>query len=41
MSFEAFFSTSICYGAGAPETGWTLALPITLPLAALALVYAT
>ncbi|MBZ9799456.1 cytochrome c oxidase assembly protein [Mesorhizobium sp. ES1-4] len=40
MSFEAFFSTSICYGAGAPEAGWTLAFPITLPLAAIALVYA-
>ncbi|RUX28948.1 cytochrome c oxidase assembly protein [Mesorhizobium sp. M2A.F.Ca.ET.042.01.1.1] len=40
MSFEAFFSTSICYGAGAPEAGWTLALPITLPLAAIALLYA-
>ncbi|MER8844326.1 MULTISPECIES: cytochrome c oxidase assembly protein [Mesorhizobium] len=40
MSFEAFFSTSICYGAGAPEAGWTLAFPITLPLAAIALIYA-
>ncbi|UCI10512.1 cytochrome c oxidase assembly protein [Mesorhizobium sp. B1-1-8] len=40
MSFEAFFSTSICYGSGAPDAGWTLALPITLPLAALALIYA-
>jgi cytochrome c oxidase assembly factor CtaG len=40
MSFDAFFSTSICYGAGAPDAGWTLALPITLPLAAIALIYA-
>ncbi|MER9840230.1 cytochrome c oxidase assembly protein [Mesorhizobium australicum] len=40
MSFEAFFSTSICYGAGAPQAGWTLAFPITLPLAAIALIYA-
>ncbi|RWE79837.1 cytochrome c oxidase assembly protein [Mesorhizobium sp.] len=39
MSFDAFFSTSICYGAGAPEAGWTLALPITLPLAAIAMIY--
>ncbi|MER9232990.1 cytochrome c oxidase assembly protein [Mesorhizobium sp. M0622] len=39
MSFEALFSTSICYGAGAPQAGWTLALPITLPLAAIALLY--
>src|SRR4051812_35230568 len=38
--FDALFSTSICYGAGSPEAGWTLALPITLPLAAVALVYA-
>jgi putative membrane protein len=38
--FDALFSTSICYGAGSPEAGWTLALPITLPLAAIALVYA-
>ncbi|TPM29962.1 cytochrome c oxidase assembly protein [Mesorhizobium sp. B2-3-4] len=40
MSFDAFFSTSICYGAGAPEAGWTLAFPITLPLMAIALLYA-
>ncbi|TPJ39973.1 cytochrome c oxidase assembly protein [Mesorhizobium sp. B2-3-13] len=40
MSFEAFLSTSICYGAGAPEAGWTLAFPITLPLATIALIYA-
>ncbi|TGS65870.1 cytochrome c oxidase assembly protein [Mesorhizobium sp. M3A.F.Ca.ET.201.01.1.1] len=40
MSFDAFFSTSICYGAGAPEVGWTIALPITFPLAAIALLYA-
>ncbi|AZO03087.1 MULTISPECIES: cytochrome c oxidase assembly protein [unclassified Mesorhizobium] len=40
MSLDAFFSTSICYGAGAPGAGWTLALPITSPLAAIALIYA-
>jgi len=40
MSFADFFSTSICYGAGAPEAGWTLAFPITLPLVTLALIYA-
>jgi cytochrome c oxidase assembly factor CtaG len=40
MNVEAFFSTSICYGSGAPEAGWTLAFPITLPLAALAVIYA-
>lgn len=40
MSLDAFFSTSICYGAGAPEAGWTVAFPITLPLAAIALIYA-
>ncbi|MER8752354.1 cytochrome c oxidase assembly protein [Mesorhizobium sp. M1050] len=40
MSFDALFSTSICYGSGAPEAGWTLALPITLPLAAAASLYA-
>ncbi|RWC26380.1 MAG: cytochrome c oxidase assembly protein [Mesorhizobium sp.] len=40
MSFNAFFSTSICYGAGAPEAGWTLAFPITLPLIGVALLYA-
>ncbi|MER8895215.1 cytochrome c oxidase assembly protein [Mesorhizobium sp. M0676] len=40
MSFDAFFSTSICYGAGAPEAGWTLAFPITFPLAAIAFLYA-
>jgi cytochrome c oxidase assembly factor CtaG len=40
MSFDAFFSTSICYGAGAPEAGWTVAFPITLPLMAIALLYA-
>jgi putative membrane protein len=39
MSFDAFFSTSICYGAGAPEAGWTLAFPITFPLAAIAFLY--
>ncbi|MER8440820.1 cytochrome c oxidase assembly protein [Mesorhizobium sp. M1312] len=39
MSFDALFSTSICYGGSAP--GWTLALPITLPLATIALLYAT
>ncbi|MBW8908958.1 MAG: cytochrome c oxidase assembly protein [Mesorhizobium sp.] len=39
MSFEALFSTSICYGNGAPEAGWTLALPITLPLAATVSLY--
>ncbi|MBZ9721055.1 cytochrome c oxidase assembly protein [Mesorhizobium sp. AD1-1] len=39
MNLDALFSTSICYGAGAPEAGWTLALPITLPLAVLGLVY--
>lgn len=40
MSFEPLFSTSICYGSGAPEVGWTLAFPIMLPLAGLALIYA-
>ncbi|MER8863873.1 cytochrome c oxidase assembly protein [Mesorhizobium sp. M0751] len=40
MSFDALFSTSICYGAGAPQAGWTLALPITLPLTVVALLYA-
>ena len=40
MSFDALFSTSICYGSGSPEAGWTLALPITLPLAAIAVLYA-
>ncbi|MER9140870.1 cytochrome c oxidase assembly protein [Mesorhizobium sp. M0830] len=40
MSFDAFFSTSISYGPGSQEAGWTLALPITLPLAAVALIYA-
>ncbi|MCP9231971.1 cytochrome c oxidase assembly protein [Mesorhizobium sp. LMG 17147] len=40
MSFDALFSTSICYGAGAPQAGWTLALPITLPLGVVALLYA-
>ncbi|MER9679867.1 cytochrome c oxidase assembly protein [Mesorhizobium sp. M0184] len=40
MSFDALFSTSICYGAGAPQAGWTLALPITLPLTMVALLYA-
>lgn len=39
MSLDAFFSTSICYGAGAPEAGWTLAFPITFPLAGIALMY--
>ncbi|MGN6101963.1 MAG: cytochrome c oxidase assembly protein [Devosia sp.] len=39
MSFDVLLSTSICYGAGAPEAGWTLAFPITLPLAAIALIY--
>ncbi|MER9605289.1 cytochrome c oxidase assembly protein [Mesorhizobium sp. M0243] len=39
MSFDALFSTSICYGNGAPQAGWTLALPITLPLAAILLLY--
>lgn len=41
MSFDAFFSSSICYGAGAPAAGWTLALPITMPLMAVAIAYAT
>ncbi|MER8384383.1 cytochrome c oxidase assembly protein [Mesorhizobium sp. M0166] len=40
MSFDALFSTSICYGAGAPQAGWTLALPITLPLTVAVLLYA-
>lgn len=40
MNFDALFSTSICYGAGAPQAGWTLALPITLPLTMVALLYA-
>ncbi|MER8527052.1 cytochrome c oxidase assembly protein [Mesorhizobium sp. M0814] len=40
MSFDALFSTSICYGAGAPQAGWTLALPITLPLTVVAVLYA-
>ncbi|MER8730184.1 cytochrome c oxidase assembly protein [Mesorhizobium sp. M1227] len=40
MSFDALFSTSICYGAGAPRAGLTLALPITLPLTMVALLYA-
>jgi cytochrome c oxidase assembly factor CtaG len=40
MSFDALFSTSICYGVGTPDAGWTLALPITLPLAAIAVFYA-
>ncbi|PRH89067.1 hypothetical protein C5L14_00260 [Labrys okinawensis] len=40
MRPDPFFSTSICYGAGAPDPGWTLAFPITLPLVALALIYA-
>ncbi|MER9657673.1 cytochrome c oxidase assembly protein [Mesorhizobium sp. M0152] len=40
MSLEDFFSTSVCYGAGAPEAGWTLALPTTLPLSATAIIYA-
>lgn len=40
MNFDALFSTSICYGAGAPQAGWTLALPITLPLTMIALLYA-
>ncbi|MER8367417.1 cytochrome c oxidase assembly protein [Mesorhizobium sp. M1378] len=40
MSFDALFSTSVCYGAGAPQAGWTLALPITLPLTVVALLYA-
>ncbi|MER9866393.1 cytochrome c oxidase assembly protein [Mesorhizobium sp. M0136] len=40
MNFDALFSTSICYGAGAPQAGWTLALPITLPLGVVALLYA-
>ncbi|MER8424657.1 cytochrome c oxidase assembly protein [Mesorhizobium sp. M1403] len=39
MSFDALVSTSICYGAGAPQAGWTLALPITLPLVVVALLY--
>ncbi|MER9326821.1 cytochrome c oxidase assembly protein [Mesorhizobium sp. M0488] len=39
MSFDALFSTSICYGNGAPQAGWTLALPITLPLAAVMWLY--
>ena len=38
MSFDALLSTSICYGA--PEADWTLALPITLPLTTLLLLYA-
>lgn len=40
MNFDALLSTSICYGAGAPQAGWTLALPITLPLTMVALLYA-
>jgi putative membrane protein len=39
MSFDALFSTSICYGNGAPQAGWTLALPITLPLLAVVSLY--
>lgn len=39
MSFDALFSTSICYGNGAPQAGWTLALPITLPLLAVMSLY--
>ncbi|RWO60065.1 MAG: cytochrome c oxidase assembly protein [Mesorhizobium sp.] len=39
MNLDALFPTSICYGVGAPGAGWTLALPITLPLAVLALIY--
>ncbi|TPM08896.1 cytochrome c oxidase assembly protein [Mesorhizobium sp. B2-3-11] len=39
MSFDALFSTSICYGSGAPQAGWTLALPITFPLAAAVSLY--
>src|SRR3954467_12183314 len=39
MSFDPFLSTSICYGTGAPDAGWTLALPITLPLLAIAALY--
>ena len=38
MSFDALFSPSICYGA--PGAEWTLALPITLPLTTLLLLYA-
>ncbi|TPL21761.1 cytochrome c oxidase assembly protein [Mesorhizobium sp. B2-4-10] len=39
MNLATLFSTSICYGSGAPEAGWTLALPITAPLTAVALIY--
>jgi putative membrane protein len=39
MNLDALFPASICYGAAAPGDGWTLALPITLPLAVLALIY--
>ncbi|WP_214474974.1 cytochrome c oxidase assembly protein [Mesorhizobium sp. dw_380] len=39
MSFDALFSTSICYGNDARQAGWTPALPITLPLAVLVSLY--
>lgn len=34
-----WFDPSICFGTGATETGWTIGLPITLPLALVAFLY--
>jgi len=35
-----FFDASICFGAGAPQIGWTVGPAILLPLIAVALLYA-
>jgi putative membrane protein len=40
MSWNWLFDASICFGAGAPETAWTIGPAIVLPLLALVLIYA-
>ncbi|RWB57099.1 cytochrome c oxidase assembly protein [Mesorhizobium sp.] len=39
MSFDSLFSTSLCYGPGGPDAGWTFTLSIIFALAAIALLY--
>jgi putative membrane protein len=39
MSFDWFFSNSICYGGGDTEFRWTMALPVAFPLMVIASLF--